>query len=358
MLCMILTGIGCASTGEARRADQASALNRAVEDAVVGKATGVVLVARGGRILLSRAIGSTLYPQIPPPTRRTAFDLASISKTFTAVAVLRLVDQRRLDLDAPLSRYLPELPHHDITLRHALSHNTGWPPYLSGDDQTPKTSAQVLREIAAIQRSRLAGTGYVYSDVGFVALALTVERASGLPFPAALRRLVLEPAQMRSTGLYGDARWTRHPVATSFVRGDDRGSPATFRYTWNLAGTGQVVSTADDLLRFTRAVAAGPLLSGASRRIMLAPGLSTGGRRPYRSEDVRDVTYGLGLFHWRDGKGRLVHFHGGANDYGAHALMFWRQEDDVVIIGLFNSGMVDETFDRSAFMNAVLAAID
>jgi hypothetical protein len=91
---------------------------------------------------------------------------------------------------------------------------------------------------------------------------------------------------------------------------------------------------------------------------MLSPGITTQGRRPYRSEDVQNVTYGAGLFHWRDRKGRQVHFHGGANDYGSHALLFWRQEDDLFVTGLFNSGMVDETFDRAKFMDTVLATLD
>lgn len=348
----------CASTAPARAAPRTSALDQAVEDTVVEKATGVILVARRGRAIYARVVGSTVYPQIPAPTRHTAFDLASISKMFTAVAVLRLVDQGLLDLHAPLRRYLPELRDDDITLHHALSHDTGWPAYLSGDDQTPKTGAEVLREIAAIPRTRSAGSGYLYSDVGFVALALVVERVCGLPFPEALRRLVIEPARLGSTGQYGDARWMRQPVATEYVRGEAKGSPATFRYTWNLAGTGQVVSTADDLLRLVRALTTGRLLSSPSREYLFSSGISTGGRRPYKSDDIQNVRYGPGLFHWTDRKGRRVHFHSGANSYGAHAVMFWRQEDDLFVTGLFNSGMEDETFDRSAFMNAVLTALE
>ena len=354
----VVTVPGCAPSAPALVAPQVSAIDQAVETTVVGKATGVVLVAQRGRVLYRRAVGSARYPQIATPTQQTAFDLASISKTFTAVAVLRLVDQGLLDLNAPLKRYLAELPDDDITLDHALSHNTGWPQYLSGDDQTPKTSAEVLREIASLKRAKPAGSGYLYSDVGFVALALVVERATGLPFPQALRRLVIEPARLRSTGFYGDPRWTRQPVAFEYVRGEAKGSPGTFHYTWNLAGTGQVVTTADDLRRFLEAVTRGGLLSATSREYMLGAGVSTGGRRPYKSEDVQNVTYRAGLFHWNDRKGRRVHFHGGANEYGAHAVMFWRQEDDLFVTGLFNSGMMDESFDRAMFINAVLASFD
>ena len=154
--CLIAIGLatltGCVPSAPARFAPQVSGVDQPVEDTVVGKATGLVLVARHGRVIYSRAVGSARYPQIATPTRNTAFDLASISKTFTAVAVLRLVDQGRLDLNAPMKRYLPELPDDDITLHHALSHDTGWPQYLTGDDRTFKTSAGVMREIASIKK--------------------------------------------------------------------------------------------------------------------------------------------------------------------------------------------------------------
>jgi len=345
----------------AAAADPAAArIDAALKAQVEGKATGVVLIARGGKPIYFKAFGSPTYPAIPKPTRQTAFDIASISKTFTAAAVLRLVDHGRLDLDAPLRRYLPELPAatEDITLRHALSHDTGWPQYLSGDDQTMKTSQEVLAEIAGLVRERKAGTGYRYSDVGFVALALIVERVSGKPFREAMAELVFRPAGLRSTGFYGDARWRRDPVAAEFVKGESKGSPASFHFTWGLGGTGQVTTTADDLLRLNRALTRGRLLSPASRALMFGRGVSTGGRRPVGGPDVLEVSYMAGLFHWTDRKGRHVHFHGGANEFGTNANMFWREEDDLFIAALFNSGMMDETFDRTEFMNALLPALD
>jgi CubicO group peptidase (beta-lactamase class C family) len=331
-----------------------------IQEQIIGKATGVVLIARQGEVLWVETFNNSAYPKIPLPTRDTAFDLASMSKTFTAVAVLRLAERGQVDLDAPLRRYLPELPAAtaDITLRHALAHDTGWPQYLSGDDQTIKTADEVLREIAAIQRERKAGSGYRYSDVGFVAAALVVERVTGQDFRDAMEQLVFAPAGLRSTGFYGAQEQASHTVASGFVSGAASGSPPTLHYTWNLAGTGQIVATADDLLRFNRALVEGELLGPEARDLLFSSGVDTGGRRPFRSEDIVSPTYGMGLYHWTDRAGRRVHYHGGANDFGFNSNMLWREDDDVFVVALFNSGSIEETFDRSAFMEAVLALLE
>jgi CubicO group peptidase (beta-lactamase class C family) len=355
-LTLLFTG-GCA-TAPARSLAPSAILP--IQEQIIGKATGVVLVARQGEVLWVGTFSNPAYSEIPSPTRDTAFDLASMSKTFTAVAVLRLAERGQVDLDAPLRRYLPELPAStaDITLRHALAHDTGWPQYLSGDDQTMKTAEEVLLEIAAIQREREAGSGYRYSDVGFVASALVVERVTGQDFRDAMTQLVFTPASLRSTGFYGAKEHASQTVASGFVSGAATGSPQTLQYTWNLAGTGQVVATADDLLRFNRALVEGGLLGPEARDLLFSAGVDTGGRKPFRSADILSPTYGMGLYHWTDRAGRHVHYHGGANDFGFNSNMLWREDDDVFVAALFNSGSIEETFDRSAFMEAVLASLE
>ncbi len=328
-----------------------SALSTRVEPTVHGKATGYVLVTQGDKTLLARGFGSA-EGRIAPPTRETAFDIASISKLFTAVAILRLADQRKVDLESSVRRYLPELPPRlqDITLRHALQHDTGFPPYLSGDDQTPKTAAQVLAEIGSLERDGNAGTGFRYSDVGYNTLALIIERVTRTRFRDAMRQLVFQPAGLGGTGFYGDS-WRSRPVATQFAKGKRTGSPATFRFTYNLAGTGQVATTVDDLRRLFERFNSDSFLSPLSKSLLFGPGIGTSGRLPYRGAGLADVTYSMGLFHFRDRQGRLAHGHGGSTEFGGHAFVYWRPDDELFVAALFNSG--NETFNRGAFMNAV-----
>ena len=116
-------------------APEARALNAALDRVVYGKATGTVLVSRRGKVFLARSFSDATQTG-PEPSRWTTYDLASIAKTITAVLALRLVDQGQFDMDAPLRRYLPELPVEmiDITARNAMSHTAGLPRYLEGDD--------------------------------------------------------------------------------------------------------------------------------------------------------------------------------------------------------------------------------
>ena len=342
--------------GAAELSERQSPLRAAVGATVQGNATGYVLVMHGGSTLLSRGFGSA-DGRIPAPSRETAFDIASVAKLFTAAAILRLSDQGRLDLESSVRRYLPELPAtlEDVTLRHALQHDTGFPPYLSGGDLTQKSSQEVLAEIGSLTRDRRAGSGFRYSDVGYVTLSLVVERIVGKKFPQAMRQLVFRPAGLSNTGFYGDA-WASRPVATEFAKGIATGSPATFRFTYNFSGSGQIATTVDDLHRLFKQLSSGQFLSPRSRSLLFAPGIGTAGRLPFRSDDVRDVTYGLGLFHFRDQRGRLAHGHGGATELGGHAFVYWRPADQVFVAALFNSGA--ETFRRGAFMSAVLGSVD
>ena len=333
-----------------------SPLADAVLPTVQGKATGYVLVTRGAATLLARGFGSA-SGDIPPPSRDTAFDIASMSKLFTAVAVLRLVDRGRLDLDISIRRYLPELPAtlQDVTLRRALQHEGGFPAYLSGDDLTQKSPAEVIAEISAMPRDRPAGSGFLYSDIGYVLAALIMERVTATNFRNAMRRLVFRPAGLTGTGFYGEP-WDSRRAAAVFVNGVQRGSPATFRFTYNFAGSGQIATTADDLRRLFMRSSSGSFLSQRSRTLLFSPGVGTAGRLPYRTDGLSDVTYSFGLFHFRDRRGRLAHAHGGASELGGHGFIYWRPGDRLFVAGLFNSG--HETFGRGAFMRAILEAAE
>lgn len=360
---------GCATPGAsappsavaASPALQESSIQAAVEAAIGGEATGTVLVARGGRILHADGLGDPTNG-VPKPSRGSVYDVASIGKTMTAIALQRLAEQGKVDLQAPIRRYIPELPEalEDITVQHALDNNSGWTSYLDGEDFTPRTAEQLPAGLAKVERKGKAGSGYSYSNAGFAALGLVVQRASGKPFEEALRELVFRPARMNSTGFFSEPRWRKADVAQGYVKGKPTGSAATFPHTWSLLGAAGVATTVDDLYRANRTFLAGSAL-GAGRARMLAPGATTrkpNGRQsgPYLTPDTLNVSYGSGLFHWTDRQGRKVHFHGGDGDWGFHAFMWWREDDDLAVIALFNSK--SEGFERGAFIDAVTAAVE
>jgi CubicO group peptidase (beta-lactamase class C family) len=351
----LVTGSRC----EAAAAAPSRPFEQAAAASVAGKATGVILVARHGRILWTGSVGDAAK-RIPAPPTNAAFDALSIGKTFTAIAAQRLASSGKLDLHASIRRYIPELPAElgAITVQNCLDNASGWGPYLNDKgDFDPESEAQFLKDLAKAERTGHVGE-YSYSNTGFQALALVIERASGNPFKTAIRELVLRPAKLVSTDFLGSPLFRRRPVAIGWKDGKRTGSARTWPSSWSLLGAAGIATTAADLYRLNRVFIAGNGLGTAARARMLADGAATGGRAPYREAGRTGISYGSGLYHWRDAQGRRIHFHGGDGDYGFHAAMFWREDDDLFIAGLFNSGDPAGSFDRAAFIKAFADAAD
>jgi CubicO group peptidase (beta-lactamase class C family) len=320
---------------------------------VFGKATGAILVASHGRVLWTGSVGDPAKG-IPAPAPDAAFDAMSIGKTFTAIAVQRLASMGKLDLKASIRRYIPELPRAlgAITVQNCLDNASGWGPYLNDKgDFDPESTAELIEDLKTAERVGPIGQ-YAYSNTGFQALGLIVQRVAGKPFKQAMRELVFRPAKLRSTDFLGSPLFRHRSVAIGWKDGKLTGSARTWSSTWSLMGAAGIATTVGDLYRLNRTFIAGSGLGEAGRARMLADGASTGRRTPYREKGIAQISYGSGLYHWRDAQGRRVHFHAGDADFGFHSLMFWREDDDLLVIGLFNSGSPTEAFDRSAFVNA------
>lgn len=342
----------------AAAAPSPAVFERAAAQTVEGRATGAILVASHGRVLWVGTVGDS-KKGIPAPSPDAVFDALSIGKTFTAIAVQRLASMGKIDLEAPIRRYIPELPKElgSITVQNCLDNASGWGPYLNDKgDFDPETTAQLIEDLGTAERKGPPGE-YSYSNTGFQALGLVVQRATGKPFKEAMRELVFRPAKLRSTDFLGSPLFRHRPVAIGWKDGKRTGSARTWPSTWSLMGAAGIGTTVQDLYRLNRKFIAGDGLGTAGRARMLADGASTGRRTPYKEAGVSQISYGSGLYHWRDSRGRRVHFHGGDGDYGFHSMMFWREDDDLFIVGLFNSGSPTEGFDRSAFVNAFANAV-
>ncbi len=337
----------------------AGVFEQVVSQTVDGKATGVILVARQGRILWTGSVGDA-NQGVPAPSRDAAFDALSIGKTFTAIAVQRLASAGRIDLTAPIRRYLPELPEtlDSVTVQSCLDNASGWGPYLNDKgDFDPETTEQLIEDLPRAERPNRVGQ-YAYSNTGFQALGLVVQRVTGKPFQQAMRELVFRPAKLRATDFLGSPLLRERPTVSGWKDGRRTGSPRTWPSTWSLMGAAGIAATVDDLYRLNRTFIAGDSLGAAGRARMLADGVTTGGRSPYKEPGRTMISYGSGLYHWRDAQGRHVHFQGGDGDYGFHASMFWREDDDLFIVGLFNSGGPSDGFDRAAFINGFAEAAE
>jgi uncharacterized protein YbbC (DUF1343 family) len=247
------------------------AIDAAVRDAVTlgDLPGGVVLVGRGDRILYRKAFGSrALVPAVEPATIDTVFDVASLTKVVaTTPAVLALWEKGRIDLDAPIGRYLSEFAgprHREVTVRRVLTHSAGFP------DLPPAQSASrgMAAALAAIARQELQstpGSTFRYSDTGFIVLGELVRRVSGEGLDQFTRQRFYAPLGMAHTTFRPPVAW-RAQIAPTELIGRDAGRGVVHdgnaRALGGVAGHAGVFSTADDLARFCRMLLARGALDG------------------------------------------------------------------------------------------------
>lgn len=264
-----------------------------------------VLVLQDGGVLIERGFGLADLEQGTPVTPRTNFRLASVTKQFTAMAVLQQVEAGALSLETPITDILPLFASYGrtISIRHLLTHTSGLLDY---EDLLPDTlSGQILDaqvvDILARQDSTFfpPGTAYRYSNSGYAVLARIVEQVSGMRFADYLEDHLFEPAGMSHTVAFEKGRSTvshralgYRPVAGGFEFADQSPTSAVL-------GDGGIYSSLRDLARWDEALYSDRLLSTAGLNSAFAPSTAT---------DEDGVSYGFG---WRIdrflGERRLSH---------------------------------------------------
>jgi CubicO group peptidase (beta-lactamase class C family) len=308
---------------------------------------GAVLLQRGSEDLIAAAGGTTGAVPDADCTLGTRFQIASVSKQFTAAATLLLADRRLLSVDDPASRWLHGCPATwgSITVRHLLSHSAGlvhWTDLPGLDVTRPIEADEELRWFAGAPLLGAPGARFSYSSPGFVLLAWIVERASGQPYASFLAREIFGPLEMTATfagnggGRPGLAAGHKAGARVTSMELDKVGM-----------GAGDVWSTVGDLARWDRALASGEILGDGSRQAMLsvqAP-IDSGGDGLVRTEG-----YGYGCFIGRLPDGRRVFYHTGDND-GFVAINAWFPDDDVRLAVVSN----EETTDLMGLVREALA---
>ncbi|MFN2386148.1 MAG: serine hydrolase domain-containing protein [Thermoanaerobaculia bacterium] len=234
--------------------------------------SGAVLIARDGSVLLRKGYGRANHELSVPNTPDTRFQLASLSKAFTATGVLILEQQGRLSVEDPLGKFLEGYPNGEkITIHHLLTHRTGIPNVNSFPEYEEKSRfPQKLADPIALFKDRplifAPGEKFQYSNSNYNLLAAVIEKASGLPFGEFLERHVFAPAGMRHTGHRGDAGRLIPSRASGYMPvGRDALAHAPY-LDWTIkTGNGSVYSTVEDLYRFDRALRGTTLLTAASK---------------------------------------------------------------------------------------------
>jgi len=242
-------------------------------EAAADRFSGAVIVARGDEVLFRGAYGRADRARGVPLKPEHRFRLASVSKQFTAAAVLRLQDQGVLSVDDPVCRWIAPCPEawRAVTLHHLLSHQSGVPDLMDRPDWSKLrwrdwTLPELTADSAALPLDFAPGTEAGYSNAAYNLLGHVIERATGRPFAEHLRAGLFEPLGLRNTGWDdGSAPLATGYAATAEGLGARRASNASVVFA-----SGGLYSNVDDLLAWTRALHGGRVLSARSYAQMIA----------------------------------------------------------------------------------------
>ncbi|WP_426025990.1 serine hydrolase domain-containing protein [Brevundimonas sp. TSRC1-1] len=313
-------------------------------EAAAGRFMGAVLVAKGDRVLFRQVYGEANYEQDRPLKLNSRFRLASISKQFTATAILRLQDEGKLSVSDPVCKWIQPCPKawEPVRISHLLSHTSGIPDLMARPGwgmrrTTPATLAELTEDSKRFGLQFPPGTKVRYDNAGFNLAAAIVEKASGRPYDAYMRETFFGPLGMKDSGL--DLDGGDHGVIMGYANFPAGLAAQPNANTSIVAGAGAVYSTLDDLLVWQRALHRGALLKPFSYQQMLADHAPADTPKE-RGRPRRD--WGYGIFSNRLGdqvrpsfQDRQIYHTGSWG--GFRNLMLYQPEADVTVIVLSNN---------------------
>lgn len=289
-----------------------------------------------GKILFEKGYGIANLDYDIKITPTTVFDIGSVSKQFTAACIVLLENEGKLSLDDPISKYIPEIPEYDageITIRHLLHHTSGLRDYLtlmylSGISYDNYFTEEDGLEILKMQNELnfKPGSEYLYSNSGYLLLAIIIRRVSGMSIGSYAQQKIFEPLEMKNTFIYEDGGKVVKNRAIGYSKeGDEYKREHHFDFV--CGGDGQVYTTVEDFFKWSENFKSSKIGNDTFIDQMLVKGLLNNG-------DTLDYT--LGLFHGTY-KGLKTISHGGSwGGFRAHYLQF--PDEDLSVAVMSNAG--------------------
>ncbi|HAI80646.1 MAG TPA: serine hydrolase [Chryseobacterium sp.] len=259
-----------------------------------GDLWGGFLVAKGDEILYEGYRGFTQDNKQGPVNDTVALHVASISKSITAMAVMKLIEAGKLELDAPLTQYFPKFPYPKVTVFTLLSQRSGLPKYEYFIEKIEPEPAELSKEYISNQDilnllirykpdlARETNTGFMYCNTNYALLALLVEHATKIPFPEAMQQIVFRPLKMKHTYILQEK--DMESAAKSFYQRGPRVYP--YDRLDLIYGDKNVYTTPRDLLNFSKAMFAKNFLREDLYKMVF---------EPYSNERPGINNYGLGF---------------------------------------------------------------
>ena len=295
--------------------------------------SGAVLVSVNNEIILRKGYGLADRDKRIPIGTDTRFDVGSLAKNFTAAAILRLEADGKLRVEDPISRFLRDAPEdkRSISIHQLLTHTAGvsCPEY----GYRAVTREEAIRGILSTPLRFAPGSEWAYSNAGFVLLAAVIEFASGESYQQYMIRHVFRPAGLSATGFWGTK--LPHGPSRLIAKGyDELGVAADLEKlsadTWNDIGSGQIVSTIDDLYRWQQGLEHNRVIPAGELKKMITPVMKV---PPSESYYTNSYGYGLWAQTLPDGTHRFQH---GGDFLGFSSQMTWLPERKTIVTALCN----------------------
>ena len=306
--------------------------------------SGSILIHDHHRISYLRSFGLANIPFRVPNTNRTRYWIASITKAFTAVLILQLHDQGRIDLNGTIKAYLPAYPGeggNTVTIHQLLNHTSGienFDKVTSAEEavlkgipayQTPSTSDQLLERCCSGPLAGVPGEKFSYNNADYIVLGKIIEQLTGKTFEEVLKEKILGPVGMLETGMMHQSAIVARLADAYFMRDDLKVLVHDLPvYPENWYAAGAMYSTTEDLLKFAIALFGGRLLKRETLALMVKPGLDEYGYGVWAYE----TTVGNRTYRVVKRPGRIM---------GAQAQLFHFLDQDVTVIILSNAGTTD-----------------
>lgn len=343
-----------------------------------GDFNGGILVADKGKIVYQKGFGYADFANKIPNTVDSRFNLASISKTFTSVAILQLKEKKKLKLEDTFVKYFPEFPFPDITIRHLLSHTSGLPDLELYESVANANPDSIIRNQSVIAILKSWGKGvyckpgekWSYCNTNFALLGLLVEKVSEMSFGAYLKKNIFEPANMQQTYLRMDKtdddpkKIINHRMVSWYD--DQFKSVDSIRFggikycTYNCGGTfgdSNIMTTTADMLNYDQALYSGKLVSQNSLDEAFTPTQLNNGKihsDPFGSEmtQLGKSSYGLGWETYEDEELGKAVSHGG-HLFGLSTFLYRNLSKNQTVIIYENLEI-----EGHAFYDKIRAALD
>jgi CubicO group peptidase (beta-lactamase class C family) len=299
-----------------------------------GDLGGSFLIAKGDHILLEKYRGFAREGSQNPIDANTALHVASVSKTMTAMAILKLVDAHKLKLNDPVTHFFPQFPYPKVTVFHLLSQRSGLPKYenfiekiqpqthvLSKKFITNKDILNLMIQYKP-ELARETNTGFMYCNTNYAMLALILEKVTGVAFPQAMQEMVFRPLHMDHSYIFQEKNIAT--AAQSFYNRGNRLYPLDRLDL--IYGDKNVYTTPRDLLNFSKALYSKNFLNSQLKAKIF---------EPYSNEKKGSNNYGLGFRMKIFDNGEKLTYHNGwwhgTNSVFAHLL-----KSDVTIVAIGN----------------------